>query len=141
MLGDAPYVLPFEGARWAVRVTLADRVQPAAAVAGWNTVRADEQSEAGGTRFRMLGGAVPSARLSRDLDRLFSLLEAAGDALRAEEQNRRPDALGEARELLANALSWVPKDHVPRLWERIRAFVERETSAEIRRAWKGGGRG
>lgn len=148
--GDVPYVLPFEGAKWAVRVMLAEGPE----------VRAKRVQAA---HFQMLRGVIPAARVSRDIDRLGSLLKAAGDALQAEtvedalphlhaglrhfgEQDPqagedKPDALGEALELLANALSWVPRDQVPRLWGRIRDFLEQETSAEIRRAWRGGVRG
>lgn len=142
--GDVPYVLPFEGAKWAVRVTLAEDPEMRAALPQ-------------AAHFQMLRGVIPAARVSRDIDRLGSLLEAAGDALRADGAGGtvcsavtcplglnnpvvKADAPGEALELLANALSWVPRDQVPRLWGRIRDFLKQETSAEIRRAWKGGSR-
>jgi hypothetical protein len=144
---SVPYVLPFAGAKWAVRVTLAQPDappetkrpvfklwwwRPAAAFAG-SAFPADDPYWIG-TGWR------DDARAAReDREKLGSLLEAAGDALRAEEEQERPDALGEALELLAEAIdpNVYSFEECHAFTARVRALLERETSAEIRRAWKG----
>ncbi len=148
---DVTYLLPFEGAKWAVRVTLAERAGA-------------EPGDVFRHSPRTAWKPAQPPRLSQEIKHLGDLLEAAGEALRAEE----PDALGEALELLAEimpklsltsfvclccgatfmdrgASDWhqahAPAHGapVPSLGARVRAFLERQTSAEIRREWKGAG--
>lgn len=129
---DVPYVLPFEGAKWAVRVTLT----------GNEILRANDPGWIGD------GWKGRPRLVAEGRGNLGSLLDAAAEALRAETGEDRPSAPGEALEVLAACLPLVEElrrrvgDKVARrrMADLLHAgyrLLERETSAEIRREWKG----
>lgn len=91
--GDVPYVLPFSGAKWAVRVTLGEELQVAAVLPHGAKVRAFAFPGSGAAGRAPFGGSIHHLsdrafleHCGTSREKLGALLDAAGDALRAEEE-------------------------------------------------------